>query len=356
MSGILFDTPAARSGCASGGFRMDRRDFLKVGGAAAVTAGAGTAATAVPVIRSDATTLHLAARGIPDWPGFGPERLARRIELATGGRFRIIDGADPAEADLVFGPVSLQCDRHPAFAFFAGLPLSQGFDAASHQTWLAAGGGQMLWDELAARFGFKPLIAGHTGTGAGLWAARRLETVADLAGARLHVEGVAADVVRALGATPMQIDTADIRAALAEGRLDAAEYLGPSMMASPDLQPLAGRLYHPGLHANGTLVSLDVRADAWQRLGPADQAIFEACAAEAYQLSLVETQAHALMAAQIETPSKWPARQPMTRELSDALEAAARHAVARIAAFEDARRIHDSHAAFRAMLGEPRTV
>ena len=47
---------------------MDRRDFLKVGGAAAVTAGAGTtaatgAAIGAPVIRSDATELRLATRG-----------------------------------------------------------------------------------------------------------------------------------------------------------------------------------------------------------------------------------------------------------------------------------------------------
>ena len=76
------------------------------------------------------------------------------------------------------------------FAFFAGLPFSQGLDKLALQTWLAAGGGAMLSDELAAEHGFKPLVAGHTGPSTGVWAAARLETPSDLAGTRLHVEGL----------------------------------------------------------------------------------------------------------------------------------------------------------------------
>ena len=183
---------------------MDRRDFLKVGGAVAVTAGGAGAATAqsAPVILPGATELRLTSPDLPDLPGFGPDRLARRLELATGGRYRIVADSDASTADLVFGDATRLCDRHPTFAFFARLPLGQGLDTAAHQTWLAVGGGQMLWDDLAAQFGFKPLVAGHTGPSSGLWAARRLETVADLSGTRLHVDGLAVGsfrLVEALG-------------------------------------------------------------------------------------------------------------------------------------------------------------
>ena len=84
---------------------MDRRDFLKVGGAAAVTVGgAGTAtAQSAPAILPGATELRLASPDLPDVPGFGPDRLARRIELATGGRYRITATPDATTADLVFG-------------------------------------------------------------------------------------------------------------------------------------------------------------------------------------------------------------------------------------------------------------
>jgi TRAP-type mannitol/chloroaromatic compound transport system substrate-binding protein len=337
---------------------MDRRDFLKVSGAAAVTAGAGAVkAQAAPPILPGATELRLATPGQSDLPGFGPDRLARRIELATGGRYRIVLNGSGPDADLTFADTGGQLNRHPAFAVFAGLPLAQGLDPATLQTWLAVGGGQMLWDDLAAGFGFKPLVAGHTGASAGLWATRRLEAVSDLSGARLHVDGLAADVVRALGATPMHLAAADLRSALAEGRIDAAEHLGPLAEVAPDLQPLAGRLYHPGLNGNGAVLSLDVRKQAWDGMGAADQAIFEACAAEAYQLSLAEAQAHALIAAQVVTPAKWPVRNALGRGLGDALESAARDVVAGVAGHDlDARRILDSYQAFRAMLGDAHTA
>ena len=334
---------------------MDRRDFLKVGGAVAVTAGGAGAATAqsAPVILPGATELRLASPDLPDVPGFGPDRLARRLELATGGRYRIVADANAGAADLVFGDANRQRDRHPAFAVFAGLPLGQGLDTAAHQTWLTVGGGQMLWDELAAQFGFKPLVAGHTGASSGLWAARRLETVADISSARLHVDGLAADIVYALGATPVHVAIDDLRAGLAEGRIDAAELLGPLALAAPDLQPLAQRRYSPGLNAGGAVQSLDVRKDVWDRLGAADQAIFEACAAEAYQIALVEARAHEMMAAQVAQTSKWPVRSALGRELSAALERTAGEVLADMAGRDrDAQRIRDSYLAFRAMLGD----
>jgi TRAP-type mannitol/chloroaromatic compound transport system substrate-binding protein len=334
---------------------MDRRDFLKVGGAAAVTAGGVGTATAqsAPAILPDATELRLASPDLPDAPGFGPDRLARRIELATGGRYCITATPDVGAADLVFGNVNRQRDLHPAFAFFAGLPLGLGLDAPWQQAWLAIGGGQMLWDDLAGRFGFKPLVAGHTGPSGGTWTSRRLETASDLSGARMHVDGLAADVVKSLGATPVHLAAGDLRSGLAEGRIDTAELLAPLVLAAPDLQPLAERLYSPGLNAGGAVLSLDVRSEVWDGLGAADQAIFEACAAEAYAQSLAEAQGHEMMAAQLATTAKWPVRSALGAELRQALERAAGDVLAQVASYDlDARRIHDSHQAFRAMLGE----
>ena len=110
--------------------------------------------------------------------------------------------AQGGDADLAYGGVWRHAGLHRAFHVFAGLPLAQGLETSDLQTWLAVGGGSMLWEELAAEFGHKPLVVGHTGRSAGVWASARLETVADLVGARVHAEGLAADVLRALGAAP----------------------------------------------------------------------------------------------------------------------------------------------------------
>jgi len=343
---------------------MDRRDFLKTTSAAAVAAGAASpSATAtatevpqnLPAIQSGSRQLTLATYS-RDLPGSGADRLARRIEIATDGRYSIELVNDPC-ADLTYGSAGRHANLHRAFAVFAGLPFSQGHDAAALQTWLAAGGGAMLWDELAAEHGFKPLVAGHTGPSLGVWAAARLETPSDLVGASLHVEGLAGDILRDLGATPAKFTPEDLRAALADGRLQAAEWLGPLAAVAPDLQPMAQRLYQPGFNRHGQLLSLSIAKPVWDGMSPADQAIFEACAIEAYHLSLTDARAHALIASQVETPAKWPVRLTWPSGMAAALDRAAAEAVERVAATDPAsRRIHDSYQAFRRMLGEPATA
>jgi TRAP-type mannitol/chloroaromatic compound transport system substrate-binding protein len=343
---------------------MDRRNFLRTTGAAAVAAGAAAAparasevpaenAQPAPVTRPGARLLTLASERAPEPAGFGPDRLAHRIETATDGRYRIEIAHDNADADLTYGNAWRHSKLHPAFAFFAGLPFAQGLDASAQHTWLAVGGGEMLWDELAAEHGFKPLLAGHTGASAGVWAGARLETTADFAGTNMHVAGLAADVLRALGATPVEVAPHELRSALAGGRIQAAEWLGPLAAAAPDLQPLAQRLYEPGFHRGGMLLSLAVRKGLWETIGAADRAIFDACAAQEYHLALADARAHALIAGQIEAPAKWPVRLAWPDTVSDALDQALAEVVERIAASDpSARRIHDSYQAFRHLLGE----
>ena len=164
------------------GTGMDRRDFLRTTGAAAVAAGTTVTpahaigdAPAAPAVRSGSGCSRWARSGRSS-PGSGPgaagasHRDGHRRPLSHRGR----DGN--AEADLTYGGAGRHASLHPAFAFFAGLPFGQGLDAAAQHAWLAVGGGEMLWDELAAELGFKPLLAGHTGPSAGVWAGARLET------------------------------------------------------------------------------------------------------------------------------------------------------------------------------------
>jgi TRAP-type mannitol/chloroaromatic compound transport system substrate-binding protein len=343
---------------------MDRRDFLKTTGAAAVAAGVtGAAAQAndqeaadsppAPATLAGTRVLTLGAERTPDLTGFGPQRLARGIEAATDGRYRIAIQEGSAVTDLTFGPVSRHARLHRAFAFFAGLPFAQGLDAPSQHVWLAAGGGEMLWGELAAGFGFKPLLAGHTGASAGVWAGARLEEVSDLEGTTLHVTGLAADAVRALGATPVEMAPHVLKAALAEGRIRAAEWLGPLATLSPNLQPLTQRLYEPGFHRDGVMLSLDVRRSLWDGMSASDRAIFESCAAQEYHLSLADARIHSLIAGQVEASAKSPVRIAMSERLADALDLALAEVVEGIAAADpDGRRIHDSYQAFRGLLGE----
>jgi len=340
---------------------MDRRDFLKTTGAAAVAAGA--AASAKPAESEPAAPSILSGKRLTllcdfgsDELGLGPDRLAGRIEVATDGRFRIerVEAAeDGAHPDLTFGHAARHARRHPAFAFFAGLPLGHGLEAGHQHAWLAAGGGEMLWEELAAGFGFKPLLAGHTGASTGIWASARLERASDLVGAKLHAVGLAADALRALGAVPVELAARELKPALAEGRIRGAEWLGPLPAVSPDLQPLGQRVYEPGFHPGGLMLSLSVSRGLWDAMAASDRAIFEACAAQEHQASLGDALVHAAIAGQVHASSKGPARIDLSHDLADELESALADVVERIAAADaESRRIHDSYQAFRRLLGE----
>ncbi|HJU31914.1 MAG TPA: twin-arginine translocation signal domain-containing protein [Hyphomicrobiaceae bacterium] len=344
---------------------MDRRNFLKTTGAVAVAASAATAPASAaeeeapdrhlpaPAILSGTRVLALSSQWVQH-AGCGPERLARRIEAATGGRYRFAIGHEMGDAEVTYGSAGRHIARHPAFAFFAGLPFAQGLGAADQAAWLSVGGGGMLWDELAAGFAFKPLLAGQAGSGPGVWASARLESPDDFARATLHVDGLAADVVQALGAASVRLPADELGQALAGGRIQAAEWLGPypaEGAASPG--PLSQRVYEPAFHRGGMALTLDVRKDVWLTLGDGDRLLFEACAAQEHQLSLAEMRAHAALARQLQAPAKWPVRLAWSEAVEEALDEAMADILARVAATDAAaRRIHDSYQAFRHLLGE----
>ena len=115
---------------------MDRRDFLRTTSAAAMAGAASASAAAAteaqlgaPATLSGSRDLILASDA-RDLPGSGADRLARRIETATEGRYRI-ELASGADAELTYGGAWRHAGLHPAFAMFAGLPFSQGLDAPS---------------------------------------------------------------------------------------------------------------------------------------------------------------------------------------------------------------------------------
>ena len=338
---------------------MHRRGFLQWGGAAAV-AGAASGVEAnfkAPgeEIRQPAPAgarlLRLALAPGYELAGFAADRLAHRIALATGGRFRIERGEPGAPCDLSFGDVNGLTALHPGFAFFAGLPAGTGLPSAELNAWLVLGGGQLLWDDLARPFGLKTLVAGLSECG-GLWSNVRLEQPSDLAGLPVAAEGLAARVLERLGARPSQVAPNDLGAALARGEVAAAQWAGPLPAVAFDLAPLAPCLYQPGLCEGGTLTALTLAGGLWDELASADQVVFEACAAQEYRLQGAEAKLHAGLTAGVRPQPKWPVHRGLPTALSEAMTAAARAVVADLAAHDaTCRAIVASYEAYRSWRG-----
>lgn len=293
---------------------MDRRDFLKTTGAAAAVAATAVAAAeaahasneeaglAAPAIGKDVTELRM----VMPWPdrvsGFADNahRLARRIETATDGRFRIevgpaarglAEAVRGGDADFYHGTEHDNLARHRAFSYFGGLPGEMGLRSSDLEAWLMVGGGQILWDDLAGDFGVKPLLVGHTGR-MELMSSTKIETLADVEGRKIFAMGLAREVVRGLGAEPAEVPASRLADALVSGEALAVEWGGALANSALGLDADLSRTPMPAFNRAGTVLSLGLARRVWDKLSTSDKTIFEAVAAEQFRVSLAEERAH----------------------------------------------------------------
>lgn len=346
---------------------MDRREFLKsTGAAAAATAAAatqavateaGVAASASPAVSKGLKELRLA---IPFNDGFaGPadyaRRLARNIGELSAGRIRVApafgianaaDAVRAGDADLFFDTADSQLDMHRAFAYFAGLPGDQGLAPRDLQTWITVGGGQALWDDLAAEAGVKPLLAAHTGSHSFMLATRPVDTMATLAGRTTHVTGLARDVAKGLGLEVVSLPADAIATSLRAGDIEIAECGGAIVSYALQIPAAAPYLTGTSINQNGTAMLLGVRRGLWDSLDAGEQNMISAAAAAEFQLSLSEEEAHRPMLHPTPSPDRiWP----IAAELNHAIQRVAAAVVAHAAGTDaTSRRIAASFAAFRA--------
>jgi len=339
---------------------MDRREFLITSSGAAVAAASPMAASAEAAqAQPSATTgggtafkLAMPWPDAPQGPADSVRRLARRIEAMTGGRCPIeVVSARTDDADLTHGSAHDFAHLHPAFAYFAGLPGPMGLAPADLAHWMTVGGGQMLWDDLAGQHGWKSLLVGHTGDAPPLWSRAPIAGLADLAGLRIAVPGLGADVARALGAEANALAPAGVGAGLETGSVQAAEAGGLLASLANGIPRVALHATGSGLNGRGTALSLNIRLSAWDRLTDGDRAILEAAAAEEFQNSLAEARAHDQLLRRVMESSFGVTFVPWPAEVADALERVAEATIAHVAGHDAlAARIDQSYMAFRAAL------
>jgi TRAP-type mannitol/chloroaromatic compound transport system substrate-binding protein len=350
---------------------MDRREFLKSTGAAAAVA---TAATAVAAESATATAPsgvaapNLAA-GIVElrlatfWPDAvaGPadqaRRLGQRLVAMSGGRYRIAfangigDGlasVRAGEADLYYASEHDHLGAHRALAYFAGLPGDRGIAAPHLSAWMLTGGGQQLWDDLAANFGVKAMLAGHTGEQPCFVASRRVSDMSELAGGKVAVSGLARDVVRGFGLEPVAIPVAHVADALTRGELVAAECGGAITSYALGLLRAASCSAGTSVNRHGSAVSLGIRRSLWDRLPASDQALFAAAAAAEFELALAEEEAHRrLLYPASLAADTWRVAPELSRTIRRVADAVVAHVAASDA---HAQRINAGYEAFRRAL------
>ncbi|MGV6871691.1 TRAP transporter substrate-binding protein [Pseudochelatococcus sp. B33] len=304
---------------------MKRRQFLHAAGLA--TAGLGaplgaslgaraqTAGAAPPnPPQRNAAEKPLVWRLSSDFPGgldtprAGIEALAATLAEITEGAFTIsvpppakapkqhtpaLDAVREGKAEIAYTSAAFYADRDPVLGI-GGLPF--GLNARQFNAWLLHRGGLDLLNDSYRHHGVRALSGGNTGALTGGWFRSEIGGVHDFAGRRVGAIGLAGALLARFGALPQALFPHDLAAALAEARIDIAQWTGPHEDEQLGLNKSAPFYYYPGWQG-GVQYSFLVRLDAWDALPARHKAAFTAAAARAHDI--VQARYDALNAAAI---------------------------------------------------------
>ncbi|HET8728915.1 MAG TPA: TRAP transporter substrate-binding protein [Alphaproteobacteria bacterium] len=274
---------------------VERRKFLKGAALGGIASAAAATSFPAPAISQGRMEWRMVTTWPKNFPGLGisAERIATRIGELSDGRltvrvyaagelvppFESLDAVIGGSAEMSHGAAYYWQNKSKALNFFTGVPF--GFTAAEITAWIRYLGGQELWDEIYAQFGVKGFLSGQTGTQAGGWFRKEINSVADLNGLKFRTPGLGGDVWSRLGVTVVNLPAGEIFPALQSGALDAAEFVGPYNDLALGFYQVAKNYYWPGFNEPGLATEVVVNKQMYEEL-PADlQKIIEyACQAD----------------------------------------------------------------------------
>lgn len=280
---------------------MNRRDALKKGliGLGGVAAASTLSA---PAIAKDRIEVNMVSTWPRDFPGLGTgaQRFAKRVTDMTDGRIQVnyfasgervkafdsFDEVASGNAQIYHGAEYYWKGKHPGFAYFTSVPF--GLSANEFNAWMRFGGGQELWDELAAPFGIKGLMCGNTGVQMGGWFRKEINSADDLKGLKIRMPGLGGDVMAKLDASPVSLPGSQIYENLVSGAIDATEWVGPWNDQAMKFYEAAKYYYYPGMHEPGAMLSIGMNKKWWDSLSPADQLIINAAASMENEMMMSE--------------------------------------------------------------------
>jgi len=272
---------------------MDRRSALKK----TLTAGAavGAATLAAPAISQGKIEWRMVTTWPKNFPGLGvgAENLAKRITTMSGGRLTVkvysggelvpplqaLDAVINGTAEMSHGASYYWQNKNVGLSFMTGVPY--GMTSREHSAWIRFLGGQQIWDEIYDQFGVQGFLSGDTGTQAGGWFRKEINSVADIKGLRFRTPGLGGQVWQKLGASVTNLAAGQIFQALQTGTLDAAEFVGPYNDLALGFYQIAKNYYFPSFIEPGLASEAVVSKSKFSAL-PADlqEIVRTACQAE----------------------------------------------------------------------------
>jgi TRAP-type mannitol/chloroaromatic compound transport system substrate-binding protein len=267
---------------------VKRRSFVGTG-----LAGAGLLAAASANAQSGPTYNWKMATG---WAGgplmdIGAKAFAERMELLSGGRFKIQTFPGGGLGNALKVPETVknglaECGhtwigydwgKDTTTALFGGYAGS--FDAERMLHWIYEGGGA----ELQRQFrddtdGVVSLPLFMRTAEVFLHSRKPVKSLADLKGLKLRTAGAWLDMAKEMGAAPVTTAGGEIYPALERGVIDATEWGTLWENLSPGFYKVAKYLIIPGVHQPTAPFELCINKAAWAKLPERDQKLVELAA------------------------------------------------------------------------------
>ena len=282
---------------------MQRRKFLK--GAAVAGAGAATAIAGAPAIAQSTKDLVIVSTWPRDFPGLGmsAQRLAARINQLSEGRlntqyfaagervgaFDVFDEVASGNSQAYIAADYYWVGKHPAFAYFTAVPF--GMTTVEWNAWIKFAGGQELWDKVSAEFGLKAYMCGATGTQAGGWFNKEIESADDLKGLKMRIPGLGGSVMSKLGVSTVSLPGGQIYENLTSGAIDATEWVGPYNDYFMKFYEAAKYYYTGGMHEPGGGLAFGMNQEWYANLTEWEKAVIEAACMEEHAAQFEEAMA-----------------------------------------------------------------
>jgi len=279
---------------------MQRRKFLK--GAAL---GAGATALAAPALAQSGKTMTIVSTWGRDFPGLGisAQRLAARIPVLSDGAIKVeyfaagervgafdsFDEVASGNSQAYIAADYYWVGKHPGFAYFTAVPF--GMTTVEWNAWIKFKGGQELWDEIAGEFGLKTLMCGATGTQAGGWFNKEIESPEDLKGLKMRIPGLGGNVMSKLGVSTVSLPGGQIYENLVSGSIDATEWVGPYNDYFMKFYEAAKYYYTGGMHEPGGGLAFGMNQEFWESLTDYEKAVIEAACMEEHGAAFEENMA-----------------------------------------------------------------
>ena len=281
---------------------MKRREFLTKASVAGAVGAVAASTLSTPALSQGTQKMVIASTWPRDFPGLGTgaQRCAQRISDMTDGRIQVeyfaakervgafdsFDEVASGNAQAYHAADYYWKGKHLGWAYFTAVPF--GLTYTEMNAWIRFGGGQELWDELAAGFGLKCVMAGNTGCQMGGWFNKEINSADDLKGLKMRIPGLGGDVMAKLGASPVSIPGGQIYENLVSGAIDATEWVGPWNDSFMKFYEAAKYYYYPGMHEPGSMLALGMNKKWWDKQSKSDQAIIEGAAAMENDVMMAE--------------------------------------------------------------------